>query len=232
MKNITHIFFDLDHTLWDTDRNSEESLSELYQEYKLENLGIPSFEKFLETYKRHNQRLWGLYAENQVGKNVVRLHRFQHTFQDFSIHDIEISSVLADAFIERTPKKQHLIEGAKLLLEHLYGKYKLAIITNGFRESQHTKMELSGLSKYFDQVYISEEVGIHKPDPAIFYHAAEKSGAASTSDCMMVGDTYQTDVMGAIAAGMHAIHYSPESIQDHPAPVITVKKLEDIQTYF
>lgn len=214
--------------MWDTDQNAKDSLTELFEEHALQEMGIPSFDAFHETYRKHNERLWGLYSENQVGKEVVRVHRFQHTLRDFDIHDEQIVSHLADAFVARTPYKANLIPGAIELLDSLKGRFRMAIITNGFKEVQYIKLKQSGLADYFEKVYISEEVGINKPDPGIFQHAMKDMESPEPSDCMMVGDTYQTDVIGALRAGMHAVHYSPESTVAHTPPVITIKHLQEL----
>jgi len=228
MKKHSHLFFDLDHTLWDTDRNAEESLGEIYEELKLTEKGVPSFNQFHSIYQQHNQRLWGLYSDNKIGKEALRVHRFIHTLQEFEIHDSEIAHAIADKFVERTPHKQYLISGTIELLDALHSKFKLSIITNGFKEAQHVKMKASGLSKYFDTVFVSEEVGVHKPDPKIFTHAMLHTGAKDASECMMIGDTYQTDVFGALNAGMTAVHYSPFDEKKHNAPVITIRNLGEL----
>lgn len=227
-QRYSHLFFDLDHTLWDTDRNAEESLSEIFEELNLTQKGIPDFETFNAKYKAHNERLWGLYSDNKVGKDAVRLHRFVHTLQDFDIHDQEIANAIADEFVLRTPRKQYLIPGTLELLDALHTKYSLSIITNGFSEAQHVKLDASGLSKYFDAVFISEEVGVHKPDPKIFHHAAQHTDAKNISQCMMIGDTYQTDVFGALNAGMTAVHFAPNGNEKHNAPVITIRSLMEL----
>ena len=231
MNKYTHIYFDLDHTLWDTDKNAEESLRELYAELNLESRGIPDFDTFHQQYKGHNEKLWGLYAENKVGKSAVRLHRFLHSLQDFGIDDEPTAQTLADEFISRTPRKQHLIAGARATLESLKGKFNLNIITNGFPEAQYTKLKESGLIHYFDHIFISEEVGVHKPDPKIFRHAMNVSGAGESSRCVMVGDTFQTDIFGALNAGMKPVHYTPDRSIHHGEPVITIHQLEDILQY-
>ncbi len=231
MKKYSHIFFDLDHTLWDTDRNAEESLEEIYHELKLQDKGIGAFEDFHERYRSHNERLWGLYAENKVGKEAVRVHRFLHTLQEFDVHDHEVAHSIADRFLERTPFKKHLIEGALNLLEQLQGDFHLSIITNGFKDAQYTKMKVSGLDKYFKNIFISEEVGVHKPDPKIFHHAMKASGAGSAETCMMIGDSFQTDVFGALQSGITPVHFNPGKQTVSEAPVITIRKLSEIRDH-
>lgn len=227
-QKYSHLFFDLDHTLWDTDRNAEESLSEIFEELNLSQKGVPDFDTFHLQYKQHNERLWGLYSDNKVGKDAVRLHRFVHTLQDFDIHDDAIANSIADAFVMRTPHKQYLIPGTIELLDALHTKFSLNIITNGFKEAQHVKMNSSGLIQYFDTVFVSEEVGVHKPDPKIFHYAMQYSGAKKMEDCMMIGDTYQTDVYGALNAGMTAVHFAPHGKEIHNAPVITIRSLMEL----
>lgn len=228
MSIYTHLFFDLDHTLWDTDRNAEESLTELFQEFNLVASGIPDFNTFYTCYRTHNERLWGLYAENKVGRDAVRMHRFLHTLSDFGIEDEVIASRLADEFVARTPYRRHLIPGAVPLLESLAERYSLSIITNGFKEAQHIKLKSSGIDHFFDHVFISEEVGVHKPDPRIFQHAMQKAGASDPGTCIMIGDTFLTDVCGAVNAGLTGVHFDPKGMQVHAAPVITITKLEHL----
>jgi putative hydrolase of the HAD superfamily len=225
---ITHLFFDLDHTLWDTDRNAEESLNELFNELSLDQKGVPDFNSFHTAYRSHNERLWGLYAEKKVNKGDVRDKRFRDTLADFGIESPALVKSISDEFIIRTPRKTNLIEGAEPLLNSLFKRYHLAIITNGFKEAQYVKLAASGLETYFSEVYISEEVGHIKPDPLLFRHAMFHSGAEQSAHCMMIGDTYETDVYGALCAGMHAVHFYPGHGTPHPHPVITIRSLADL----
>jgi putative hydrolase of the HAD superfamily len=231
MSIYTHLFFDLDHTLWDTDRNAEESLKELFVELDLEHAGIPDFNSFHTCYRTHNERLWGLYAENKVGRDAVRVHRFLHTLSDFGIEDGNLAGRLADEFVSRTPYRKHLIPGAVSLLESLSGRFSLSIITNGFKEAQYVKLKSSGIDHFFDHVFISEEVGVHKPDPRIFQHAMQKAGVSNPGTCLMIGDTYLTDVCGALNAGITGVHFDPKGSQIHAAPVITIRKLEHLAEF-
>jgi putative hydrolase of the HAD superfamily len=228
---ITHLFFDLDHTLWDTDRNAEESLRELFEELQLTMHGIPDFAAFHTAYRSHNDRLWGLYAEKKVNKADVRNKRFADTLADFKITSAKLIETLSDEFIHRTPRKTHLITGAETLLKSLEGKYRMAIITNGFPEAQYVKLECSGLATYFSEIYISEEIGHIKPDPLLFKHAMHHSDAKSVESCMMIGDTFETDVYGAMCVGMHAVHFNPKDESPHPEPVITIRTLEDLHLH-
>lgn len=227
MNKYKHIFFDLDHTLWDTNRNSAESLSEIYTELNLAAKGINSLDSLLKSYHSHNERVWGLWAENKIGPDALRINRFVHTLNDFGIDDIELAEQMSRLFLARTPYKKHILPGAVDVLKYLKGKYTLSIITNGFKESQIIKLRESGIHTYFEQIIISEEVGFNKPDPAIFFHAmsAEK---LSCKQCLMVGDSFEADIAGAHAAGIDQVHLNPQNIAVAFEPTHTISRLDEL----
>lgn len=230
MKNITHLFFDLDHTLWDTDKNAKESLQEIHQEIKIQDNFNVSFDLFHSTYQKHNDILWKKYAKHEVSKAEVRINRFKFTLEEFNIFDDTINEFFASHFVSRTPLKKNLIEGAIDLMDSLKDRFTLSIITNGFKEVQYIKMEESGLRKYFEHIFISEEVGHNKPSQDIFKFAMQKSGASIAENCLMIGDSLEADIHGAINAGMKAIYLSPESkLDSSPEKHITVNSLIQIK---
>ena len=231
MKNITHIFFDLDHTLWDTDKNAKESLQEIHQEIKIQESFNVSFDLFHATYQKHNDILWKKYAKHEVTKSEVRINRFKYSLEELNIFDDNINEFFASHFVSRTPLKKNLIEGAIELMDYVKDRYTLSIITNGFKEVQYIKMEESGLSKYYKHIFISEEVGHNKPSPDIFKHAMQTSGAINAKNCLMIGDSLEADIIGAINAGMKAVYLSPEiKNESSENNFITVNSLEEIKT--
>jgi putative hydrolase of the HAD superfamily len=231
MKNITHIFFDLDHTLWDTDKNAKESLQEIHQEIKIQENFNVSFDLFHATYQKHNDILWKKYAKHEVSKSDVRINRFKYSLEELNIFDDNINEFFASHFVSRTPLKKNLINGAIELMDYVKDRYTLSIITNGFKEVQYIKLEESGLSKYFSHIFISEEVGHNKPSPDIFKHAMQTSGSSSAENCLMVGDSWEADILGAINAGMKAVYLCPESKNESTGnDFITVNSLEEIKT--
>ncbi|MFM7016649.1 MAG: YjjG family noncanonical pyrimidine nucleotidase [Bacteroidota bacterium] len=231
MKNITHLFFDLDHTLWDTDKNAYESLNELHKEIKLNELHNITFELFHSTYQKHNDALWKKYAQHEVTKEDVRINRFKFTLEELGVFDNQKNDFFASHFVRRTPLKKNLIDGAINLMEAIKDNYTLSIITNGFKEVQYIKMEHSGLSKYFEHIFISEEVGYNKPNPNIFNHAMQISGASNPSNCLMIGDSLEADIHGSIGAQMNAIHLDLKNMQSltRNDSYVVVNSLEQIQ---
>lgn len=207
--NQRHLFFDLDRTLWDFEKNSEIALHHLFQELNLID-HIPRFTVFHSLYKKKNAELWKLYGAGKIKKEELRTLRFSATLEVFGLRDQQIIDHLSDGYVELSPKQTALfpeaLETLKLLQEQ---GYPMHIITNGFKEVQYIKLENSGLAPFFDIVVCSEDVGKNKPAPDIFHHALERAGAKATNS-IMIGDDYAVDIIGAYNAGMQGILFDPE----------------------
>ena len=207
MTRIKHVFFDLDHTLWDFEKNSDLTFQKLFKEYQID-LDIAVF---LDVYKPINFKYWRWYRQEKVSKEQLRYQRLKEAFDTvhFSISD-ELIDTLAIQYIELMPNFNHLFEGAIDILNYLKDKYQLHIITNGFQEVQDKKMKSSKIQHYFDQVITSESVGVKKPNPLIFEHALSVS-KATKENSIMIGDSLEADIEGAINFGMEAIYFNPEN---------------------
>jgi putative hydrolase of the HAD superfamily len=212
-----HIFFDLDHTIWDFDRNAEETLHELYHTYQLKNLGLLSPDVFIETYTENNHRLWADYHLGKISKEELRQTRFSKTFLDLGMHPDVIPQGFEDDYVRICPTKTNLFPEAHETLSYLQEKYVLHIISNGFKESTELKIELTDLAKYFQNIIISEVVGYNKPDSTIFRHALDEAQAV-VEHSLMIGDSLEADVRGALAFGMDAIYFNPER-KEKPADI-------------
>lgn len=221
---IKHIFFDLDHTLWDFDRNSKLAFQRMFQNH---NIAV-DLEAFLSVYEPINFNYWKLYRENKISKQELRRNRFLDAFEPFDIRfTIEELDLLATSYIDELPKDNHLFEGVLEVLEYLSNRYVLHIITNGFQEVQHKKLHNSGIKNYFQTVTTSEEVGLKKPHPVIFKRALEKA-TAGASESLMVGDTFEADILGAEGVGMHTLYfnYREEGIPSHYLKVDHLRELK------
>jgi putative hydrolase of the HAD superfamily len=205
-----HLFFDLDRTLWDFETNSELTLRHLFHHLQL-NQHIPEFASFLSVYQRENALLWKAYGLNQVTKNHLRNARFERTLNKFSIRDNTLVEQLSDGYVDLSPKQKALHENAIQTLEELKNDgYMMHIITNGFKEVQYTKLKESGLKPFFGEVICSEEIGKNKPSLEIFQYALSKARTIP-KESVMIGDDLEADIIGALNAGMHAIHFLPDS---------------------
>ncbi|MEI7830059.1 MAG: YjjG family noncanonical pyrimidine nucleotidase [Prolixibacteraceae bacterium] len=204
----THLFFDLDNTLWDFNANSYDALYLALKKLDLlEKIG--SFESYFPIYYEVNERLWDLYRDNKITKSVLRGLRFEESLELNHTPMPGIGDILNDAYLEEMPRQLRLVPGAIKVLDHLHHKYKMAIITNGFREVQAEKLFQTGLTKYFDKVIISEEVGAQKPHRKIFEHAV-KSMNAPKKKSLMIGDSWDADIVGAQLFGMDQVYYCPQ----------------------
>ncbi len=203
-----HLFFDLDHTIWDFDRNAEETLHELYRTYNLQHIGLHSPDVFIEVYTRNNHQLWADYHIGKISKEVLRATRFSKTFIELGVSPDLIPAKFEDDYVLLCPRKTNLFPHAHETLLYLQEKYTLHIISNGFKESTELKIGNTGLAKYFNTIFISEIIGFNKPDKAIFEHVF-KATDAKVAESLMIGDSIEADIRGAQAFGMKAIYFNP-----------------------
>lgn len=198
-KTYTHLFFDLDGTLWDLHRNTRVAMEKIYHD---RGFSSEKFESFFHRYHHHNDKVWALYRDGKIEKALLRTVRFERAFADV---EIPVSSIdiekFADDFLDVCPRQPGLLPNAEKLLTELKGNYPMYIITNGFQEVQAIKMEVSGLNPYFDRVVLSEEVGVRKPHREIFEFAMQVSGATPETS-LMIGDDWDADILGARDFGM------------------------------
>ncbi|MDR0295480.1 MAG: YjjG family noncanonical pyrimidine nucleotidase [Prevotellaceae bacterium] len=209
-KKYRVIFFDLDHTLWDFDTNAYECIKELFEEYGLQQ--ATGFEQFFLTYEKHNKRLWAEYEAGNLRKEVLRSLRFYLTMKDFGVDDYDLAERFGLAYTNRCPLKTNLFPYTKDLLDYLHPKYRMAIISNGFLEVQDIKLKACNIAHYFDRIFISEVVGYQKPRPEIF-HAAVTAFNAKKKYCLMIGDSWENDILGAKNYGVDQVYFNPKQQQ-------------------
>jgi putative hydrolase of the HAD superfamily len=228
---IKHIFFDLDHTIWDFDRNAEETLNELYEHHQLKALGLESAVDFITTYTANNHFLWAEYHLGRITKEVLRAQRFNKTFIELGIHPESVPHQFEDDYVRISPTKTNLFEGSEKVLAYLKSKYSLHIISNGFKETTLIKMELSGLNPYFETVIISEDVGVNKPDKKVFEYAINKASALK-EESIMIGDSIEADIRGAQDFGMKAIFFNPLKKEKPEDVEMEIFHLEELMKHF
>jgi putative hydrolase of the HAD superfamily len=208
VKKYTHLFFDLDNTLWDFNANSYDALYIALNKMDLLDR-IGNYDDYFATYYAVNERLWDLYRVNKITKQVLRGLRFEESLELNKTPIPGIGDLLNDAYLAEMPKQLKLVPGAIKVLDYLHHNYRMAIVTNGFKEVQVDKLVQSGLKKYFDKVFISEEVGAQKPHKLIFEHAV-KSMNAPKKRSLMIGDSWEADIVGARMFGMDQVYYCPD----------------------
>lgn len=209
MSKYKHIFFDLDHTLWDFEANSAATLQRLYHDFSLEQLGVPGFESFRSTYERHNEKFWERFRKGYVQREELRWKRMWHTLLDFRIGDTDLAHKMSFIYLDMLPQQDRLMPYAQDTLEYCLSRnYKLHLITNGFETTQWQKMRTSGIDHYFAEVITSERSNSMKPKAGIFDFALATTGATVT-ESIMIGDSLEADIVGAQNYGMDYVYYNP-----------------------
>lgn len=230
-KQYKHLFFDLDHTLWDFDKNSRYTLEKLYQEYELEQRGIYDFEEFFTKYNAHNDKLWDKFRKGHIKRDDLRWKRLWLTLIDYKIGDTSLAHEMSSAYLEILPVQKELTPYAKEVLDHCKDKYQIHIITNGFHATQKLKLQYSGISSYFSEIISSEGSNSMKPRPEIYEFALNATGATE-EDSIMIGDALEVDVKGAANAGWDQVYYNPHQIEHNSQPTYEITSLKELLTIF
>lgn len=227
-----HLFFDLDHTIWDFDANAKQTLQQLHLDLKLVDRGIDDFDRFYKTYIVHNEKLWARYRNGYIKQEELRIKRMWLTLLDFKVADEELARQLNEMFLQLLPTRTLLFPQTIDVLEYLTAKcYQLHIITNGFEKTQHSKLKNCGLDKYFQQVITSEGSNSLKPQKAIFDFALLKAEALP-HESVMIGDSLEVDIAGAKNAGLDQVHVNFNGIVQDFVPTYTVTHLSQLKEIF
>lgn len=205
MKNIEHVFFDLDHTLWDYDRNAQETLTEIY--HQLEKSSNLSLKKFIKTFYRVNDRFWNEYNRGLINRDDIKRNRFVEFFDQVGV-STTLANESSEYFVANCSTKPHLMPYAKAVLDYLKKKYSLHIITNGFNDIQPIKLKSSGIQDFFDVIVTSESSEYRKPSAGIFEYAIE-AAKTTKEQSVMIGDNPKADIHGANSFGMKSILFDP-----------------------
>lgn len=227
-----HLFFDLDHTLWDFEANARETLLALHEAMQLGIRGIDDFDLFHKNYLAHNEKLWDRYRNGLIKQDELRLKRMSLSLLDFKIADESLSKEMSIRFLDLLPTRTILFPYTKEILFYLVEKgYTLHLITNGFEKTQHSKLHHSGLSKFFKEIITSEISNSLKPNKEIFEFAFRKTGALP-SNSIMIGDSIEVDIKGAINAGIDQVFVNYQQLVADIRPTYTVNSLKELEEIF
>ena len=227
-----HLFFDLDHTLWDYEANARSSMKYLYDTLGLKEKGVNDFERFYKYYSVHNGQLWEQYRNGLVKQEELRVKRMRLALLDFKIADEELSEQMNVQFLDLLPTRTHLFAHCIETLNYLTAKkYILHLITNGFDAIQKNKLKYSGLTKYFKEVITSERSNSLKPNPEIFEFAFEQSNARR-HESIMIGDNIEVDIVGAMNVGIDQVFVNHNRIEPRVEATYMVYSLKELEKIF
>ena len=226
-----HLFFDLDHTLWDFETNAKNTLQELFTNYRLNETLSCEFEPFFSSYSYHNKRLWDRYNHGFIRQEELKWKRMWHALLEFKLGDEKLAKELSAHFLELLPGKKQLFPHTIEILNYLTDKgYQLHLITNGFDKIQWGKLNTANIGHYFKAVITSETANSLKPKKEIFDFALLKAGAA-LNESIMLGDNLDADILGAMNAGMDTVfvnHIREETTLTPTHTIYHLRELEEI----
>lgn len=227
-----HLFFDLDHTLWDFDSNSKLALQEVYDEKELSQKTGADFNTFFEKYLVHNKLLWERYQKGFISAEELKWRRMWRTLMEYKLADEELSKAMGYRFLEILPTKTQLFPHTREILQYLSDKnYILHLITNGFEKTQWNKLRYGKIDHYFTEVITSETSQSTKPDKAIFDYAINKA-KAKLNESIMIGDNLEADIKGAMSAGMDTIYVNHIDDDTSSEATYTVRHLKELENIF
>lgn len=227
-----HLFFDLDHTLWDFEANAKATLRELHHSLQLEERGVHDFEFFYKNYLAINEKLWERYRNGHIKQEDLRIKRMRQSLLDFKIADETLAQAMSNQFLDLLPTRTILFPFTKEILTYLAGKgYEMHLITNGFEDIQHKKLKYSGIDGFFKEVITSERSGSLKPHREIFEYAFLKTNAVPEQS-IMLGDTLEVDIQGAINFGIDQVFVNHHHIATEMKPTYTVNTLKELENIF
>ena len=227
-----HLFFDLDHTLWDFEANCRLTLQELYHRLQLKERGVTDFDGFFQCYNVHNDKLWERYRNGYIKVDELRWKRMWLTLLDFKIGDEPLARRMDVLFLDALPTRTILFPHTVEILRYLTDRgYELHLITNGFEKTQLSKLENSGIDGFFKAVITSEVSNSLKPHKAIFDYAFLKTGA-SPAESIMLGDSIEADIQGAINAGIDQVYVNHLRREPAIQPTYTVYSLKELENIF
>ena len=228
MPEYKNIFIDLDDTLYDFSAASREAFKETYELLHYERY-FDSFEHYMEIYTPYNLEMWRLYGEGKITKEELNRRRYSYPLETVGVNDQKLAAEFCREALGRIPTKGNLVSGATELLEYLRPKYRMYILSNGFVELQSCKMATAGIKRYFDDIILSEEIGVNKPRPELFEYALKKAGA-KLEESIMIGDMFDTDIVGAANIGMDQIFFNPKQMTGTSfKPTYEVRQLLEIK---
>lgn len=226
MKKYTHLFFDLDRTLWDFESNAAQVLQEIYNEFGLK-IYFKSFFDFSKSYHQINSVLWEKYRIGEISKDLLRWKRFYDTLFQYNCNDVELANKIGEVYIDRSSKMTIMFPSTIETLSKLNVNYRQFILTNGFKEIQHLKVTNCKLDKYVERVFTSEEAGKMKPSE-VFYHYVLTQLNVDPKNCLMIGDDELADIDGAKKCNIDQVLFNPTKRKTKCNPTYEINKLCDL----
>lgn len=229
MSKYKHLFFDLDHTLWDFEHNSKKALTSVFYECDLRRMNVQSPDHFIETYLPINYQMWSAYRRGEIDAQEVKHLRFQNTLKKFGLVSQSMVKDVGDAYLAHLPRGGNLMPNVLHILKKLHAHYRLHVVTNGFQAITKVKLQNSGITDFFQLVLSAEEVGVLKPDKRVFQTAVNKT-KAKVEESLFIGDSIIADIEGASSFGMDQVFYNPKNKQHQAEPTYEITDMAELES--
>lgn len=226
-KKYEHLFLDFDRTFWDVDANQYNAQKNVFDTFDMSRY-FENFETYYVTFKDINERLWEEYRDGKITREYLRNYRFEYVLEKIKIKNTQLSLQMSNYYLEITPSYNQLLPYSKEILQYLFPKYPMYLITNGFNEVQFQKIEQSGLTSFFQKVITSEMAGVNKPNPQIFDYAIKQT-QVNKNQTIMIGDDIYSDIFGALQINMDCIFLNTHNIKHDQQPTFEIQHLKEIQ---
>jgi len=232
MKQYKDLFIDFDDTLYDTYGNAVIALRETFDYFQLKRY-FSDPQVFYDSYWEANIDLWSRYSRGEITRDNLIVERFRRPLSEGKGIEVtkEFCLEVSDRFLDFCSNKPGVVDGAHEVMDYLKKKgYRMHMTSNGFHEVQYKKLAACGLKDYFDNIILSEDAKYNKPSKAYFDYALKIAGAQSDS-VLMIGDNLNTDILGALHAGLDAMLFNRWQVDVSsvtPQPTFIVDKLRDI----
>lgn len=229
MPHYRHLLFDLDNTLWNFTENARSALHEVYVHYQLHKY-YPDFEAYFFQFEEYNTILWQLYGTGKITKEFLCTERFLFPLRKFGVLNELLAKEMSDYYLHQCCLQTVVMPHTFETLDYLRPRYEMHVISNGFTEVQYRKLDTSGLSGYFNKIFLSEEIGYHKPNPEFFAHIFTVIDATK-EECLVIGDNFGADIEGAMNVGIDQVFYTPQSTPASRQPTYTIHDLSELRSF-
>jgi putative hydrolase of the HAD superfamily len=229
MPKYKHLFFDLDHTLWDFDTNAKLTLEDIFAVYQLHEITNADFDVFYQKYLHHNKIMWDRYQNGYITAEELKWKRMWRTLLEFKVANEVLSKQLSASFLEILPTKTTVFPYTLEILHYLRNKsYQMHLITNGFAKTQKSKIKNSNIDHFFTHIITSEESNSMKPEKAIFDFALNVA-TAKLEESIMIGDNPDADIKGALNYGMDCVFVKHTETDCDFVPTHTITHLQQLE---
>ncbi len=221
MKKYKYLLFDVDGTLLDFDKAEQYAL-----EYTFRHYDIPFTYEINQRYEEINKKLWKDFENGLIDKKTVVYSRFVLLFKEFNIPVDGIA--FEDDYQKALGQGYFVLPHTIEVLSALYQKYPLYVVTNGVSQTQYSRLEGTDIKKYFQNIFVSEDIGHQKPSKEYFDYCFKNIDKIDLSKTLIIGDSLSSDIQGGINAGIDTCWFNPNHL-DKPEAMPINYEIHDLR---